>query len=55
MGFYDRDGRSTGSRYGGRVYFAGDYMTEQSSFMQGAFESTRTTAAAIHTDVAARR
>jgi monoamine oxidase len=33
----------------GRVHFAGDYMTDLSSFMQGAFESARTTAAAIHT------
>jgi monoamine oxidase len=32
----------------GRVHFAGDYMTSLSSFMQGAFESARTTAAAIH-------
>jgi monoamine oxidase len=33
----------------GRVYFAGDYMTELSSFMQGAFESARQVATAIHT------
>jgi monoamine oxidase len=32
----------------GRVYFAGDYMTNLSSFMQGAFESARQTAMAIH-------
>jgi monoamine oxidase len=32
----------------GRVHFAGDYMTNLSSFMQGAFESARTTAASIH-------
>jgi monoamine oxidase len=32
----------------GRVYFAGDYMTDLSSFMQGAFESARETATAIH-------
>jgi monoamine oxidase len=32
----------------GRVHFAGDYMTDLSSFMQGAFESARTAASAIH-------
>jgi monoamine oxidase len=32
----------------GRVHFAGDYMTHLSSFMQGAFESARTAATAIH-------
>ena len=32
----------------GRVYFAGDYMTDMSSWMQGAFESARGTAAALH-------
>jgi monoamine oxidase len=32
----------------GRVYFAGDYMTDMSSWMQGAFESARETATAIH-------
>jgi monoamine oxidase len=32
----------------GRVYFAGDYMTDMSSWMQGAFESARQTAMAIH-------
>jgi monoamine oxidase len=38
----------------GRVHFAGDYMTGLSSFMQGAFESARTAAAAIHTRALAR-
>jgi monoamine oxidase len=32
----------------GRVYFAGDYMTDMSSWMQGAFESGRDTATAVH-------
>jgi monoamine oxidase len=32
----------------GRVYFAGDYMTNMSSWMNGAFESARETAMAIH-------
>jgi monoamine oxidase len=32
----------------GRVYFAGDYMTDMSSWMQGAFDSARETAMAIH-------
>jgi len=32
----------------GRVHFAGDYMTDMSSWMQGAFESAREVAAAIH-------
>ena len=32
----------------GRVHFAGDYMTSLSSFMQGAFDSAREVAAAIH-------
>jgi monoamine oxidase len=32
----------------GRVHFAGDYMTEMSSWMQGAFESARETATVIH-------
>jgi monoamine oxidase len=32
----------------GRVHFAGDYMTNMSSWMQGAFESAREVAAAIH-------
>jgi monoamine oxidase len=33
----------------GRVHFAGDYMTDMSSWMQGAFESARETATALHT------
>jgi monoamine oxidase len=33
----------------GRVYFAGDYMTNMSSWMNGAFESAREVAMAIHT------
>jgi monoamine oxidase len=33
----------------GRVHFAGDYMTNMSSWMQGAFESAREVAMAIHT------
>jgi monoamine oxidase len=32
----------------GRVHFAGDYMTDMSSWMQGAFESARDTASAVH-------
>ena len=32
----------------GRVYFAGDYMTDMSSWMQGAFESARAVAVALH-------
>ena len=32
----------------GRVYFAGDYMTDMSSWMQGAFESGRDVATALH-------
>jgi monoamine oxidase len=32
----------------GRVHFAGDYMTDMSSWMQGAFESAREVAVAIH-------
>jgi monoamine oxidase len=32
----------------GRVYFAGDYMTDMSSWMQGAFESAREVASALH-------
>ena len=32
----------------GRVHFAGDYMTDMSSWMQGAFESAREAATAIH-------
>jgi monoamine oxidase len=38
----------------GRVHFAGDYMTNLSSFMQGAFESARTVATAIHRRALAR-
>jgi monoamine oxidase len=32
----------------GRIYFAGDYMTDMSSWMQGAFESARECATALH-------
>jgi monoamine oxidase len=32
----------------GRVHFAGDYMTDNSSWMQGAFDSARDVAAALH-------
>jgi monoamine oxidase len=32
----------------GRVHFAGDYMSNLSSFMQGAFESAREVAVAVH-------
>jgi len=38
----------------GRVHFAGDYMTDMSSWMQGAFESARDVAMAIHTRAVAR-
>jgi monoamine oxidase len=38
----------------GRVYFAGDYMTDMSSWMQGAFESAREVAMALHTRAVAR-
>jgi len=38
----------------GRVYFAGDYMTNMSSWMNGAFQSAREVATAIHTRVAVR-
>jgi monoamine oxidase len=38
----------------GRVYFAGDYMTNMSSWMHGAFESAREVAMAIHTRAVAR-
>jgi len=38
----------------GRVHFAGDYMTNMSSWMQGAFESAREAAMAIHTRAVAR-
>ena len=39
----------------GRLHFAGDYMTDMSSWMQGAFESARTVATALHARVGARR
>jgi monoamine oxidase len=32
----------------GRVHFAGDYMTDMSSWLQGAFDSARAVATAIH-------
>ena len=38
----------------GRVHFAGDYMTNLSSFMQGAFESAREVATTIHKRALAR-
>ena len=38
----------------GRVHFAGDYMTDMSSWMQGAFESAREAASAIHKRAHAR-
>jgi monoamine oxidase len=38
----------------GRVHFAGDYMTDMSSWMQGAFESAREVALAIHARARAR-
>jgi monoamine oxidase len=38
----------------GRVHFAGDYMTNMSSWMQGAFESAREVAMAIHQRALAR-
>ena len=38
----------------GRIHFAGDYMTNMSSWMQGAFESAREVAMAIHTRARAR-
>ena len=38
----------------GRVHFAGDYMTDMSSWMQGAFESAREVASAVHARAAAR-
>jgi monoamine oxidase len=38
----------------GRVHFAGDYMTNMSSWMQGAFESAREVAMAIHKRALAR-
>ena len=39
----------------GRVHFAGDYMTDMSSWMQGAFESAREVAMAVHAHALARR
>jgi monoamine oxidase len=39
----------------GRVHFAGDYMTNQSSWMNGALESARTVAMALHARVATQR
>ena len=38
----------------GRLYFAGDYMTDMSSWMQGAFESAREVATALHRRALAR-
>lgn len=38
----------------GRIHFAGDYMTNMSSWMQGAFESGRAVAMAIHMRALAR-
>jgi monoamine oxidase len=38
----------------GRVHFAGDYMTDMNSWMQGAFESARATATALHKRAQAR-
>ena len=38
----------------GRIYFAGDYMTDMSSWMQGAFDSARDVATALHRRVLAR-
>ena len=38
----------------GRIYFAGDYMTDMSSWMQGAFESARECATALHRRALAR-
>jgi monoamine oxidase len=38
----------------GRIYFAGDYMTEMSSWMQGACESAREVATALHRRAVAR-
>jgi monoamine oxidase len=39
----------------GRVHFAGDYMTNESSWMNGAFESGRHTAMALHARAGARK
>ena len=41
----------SGSR---RIYFAGDYMTDLSSGMNGAFDSAREVATALHARAAAR-
>jgi monoamine oxidase len=38
----------------GRIHFAGDYMTNMSSWMHGAFESARETSMAIHKRALAR-
>jgi monoamine oxidase len=38
----------------GRIHFAGDYMTDMSSWMQGAFESAREAATAIHARASVR-
>ncbi len=38
----------------GRLYFAGDYMTDMSSWMQGAFESAREVASTLHRRALAR-
>jgi monoamine oxidase len=38
----------------GRVHFAGDYMTDNSSWMQGAFDSAREVAMAVHRRAVAR-
>ena len=38
----------------GRIYFAGDYMTDMSSWMQGAFESAGEVATALHRRALAR-
>ena len=38
----------------GRIYFAGDYMTDMSSWMQGAFESAREVATGLHQRALAR-
>jgi len=39
----------------GRVHFAGDYMTDMSSWMQGAFDSGRAAATALHRLAVAQR
>jgi monoamine oxidase len=38
----------------GRVHFAGDYMTDMSSWMQGAFESAREVSTSLHRRVVTR-